>query len=224
MTAPANRLEQRTTITFTYSGMPRPLLCAVLFALVVAALSGCGHAPPVESGGACVAALNAHGVAFQPVEMSEPGDPRCHVAAPVKVSQIEAPFSLPVVMSCLLADRFALFEHSAVQKLAMEDLGHPVVRIDHLGAYSCRASTGRHEQLSEHAYGLAIDISGFRLSDGETISVERDWSQPGPRGVFLHQLARAACGYFSVVLTPDSNADHFNHFHLDLGPDHLCSV
>jgi hypothetical protein len=37
-------------------------------------------------------------------------------------------------------------------------------------------------------------------------------------------VARAACGYFSVVLTPDSNADHFNHMHFDLGPDRLCSV
>jgi hypothetical protein len=99
-----------------------------------------------------------------------------------------------------------------------------VARIDHFGAYSCRANTGRRNQLSEHAYGLAIDISGFRLSDGEIISVERDWSRPGPRGAFLHQLARAACGYFSVVLTPDSNADHFNHMHLDIGRDRLCSV
>lgn len=203
--------------------MPRSLLRAVLFALVVAALSGCGHAP-IESGGACLATLNAHGVAFQTAETPEGGDPRCHITAPVKVSQIEAPFSRPAVMSCLLADRLALFEHSAVQKLAMQDLGHAVVRIDHLGAYACRANTGRRDRLSEHAYGLAIDISGFRLSDGETVSIERDWSQPGPRGVFLHQLAHAACGYFSVVLTPDSNADHFNHFHLDLGPDRLCSL
>src|SRR5215469_5087350 len=97
------------------------------------------------------------------------------------------------------------------------------VRIDHLGAYSCRAVSG-HDKLSEHAYGLAIDISGFRLSDGTSVSVERDWARSGPKSTFLHHAARAACGYFSVVLTPDSNADHFNHFHLDLGPSRLCSV
>jgi hypothetical protein len=106
----------------------------------------------------------------------------------------------------------------------MQDLGRNVVRVDHLGAYSCRASTGRHDQLSEHAYGLAIDISGFRLSDGTSVSVERDWARSGPKSAFLHHLAHAACGYFSVVLTPDSNADHFDHFHLDLGPSRLCSV
>jgi hypothetical protein len=201
------------------------LLRALLFTVIIAALSGCGHAPlPVEDAGACVATLNAHGVAFEPAQISEAPDPRCHIPGPVRVSQIEAPFSRPVVMSCLLADRFALFEHSAVQKLAMQDLGHEVVRINHLGAYSCRASTGQRDRLSEHAYGLAIDISGFQLSDGTVVNVERDWSQPGPKSVFLHELARAACGYFSVVLTPDSNADHFNHMHFDIGPERLCSV
>ncbi|HXC29700.1 MAG TPA: extensin family protein [Stellaceae bacterium] len=200
------------------------LLRALLLVFVIAALSGCGQAPPpLESGGVCSATLNTHGVTFEPVMMSG-GDPRCHVAEPVKVSQIEAPFSRPVVMSCLLADRFALFEHSAAQKLAMQTLGHYIVRIDHLGAYACRASTGHRDRLSEHAYGLAIDISGFQLSDGTLVNVERDWSQPGPKSAFLHEVARAACGYFSVVLTPDSNADHFNHMHFDLGPDRLCSV
>ena len=200
------------------------LLRTLLFVLVIAALSGCGHAPPIESGGVCTASLNEHGIAFEPVAMSEPPDSRCHIQEPVKVSQIEAPFSRPVVMSCLLADRFALFEHSAMQKLAMQTLGHYVVRIDHLGAYSCRASTGHRDRLSEHAYGLAIDISGFQLSDGTIVNVQRDWSQPGPQSVFLHEVARAACGYFSVVLTPDSNAEHVNHMHFDLGPDRLCSV
>jgi len=208
-----------------YSGMPRLVLRAVLFALIVAALSGCGGASaPVESGAACLAELDAQAVAYRPIDMGDPADSRCHVATPVKVSRIEVPLNHPAAMSCLLAARLDAFERGAVQKLAMDDLGHRIVRIDHLGAYSCRANTGRPARLSEHAYGLAIDISGFRLSDGTIVNVERDWPKPGPRGTFLHHLARAACGYFSVVLTPDSNADHFNHFHLDLGPDRLCSV
>jgi hypothetical protein len=225
LTPPRNRLEQRTPIGLVYSGMPRLVLRVVLFALVVTALSGCGGGRmAVESGAACLADLDAHAVAYRLIDMGEPKDPRCHVATPVKVSQIEVPLNRPAAMSCLLADRLEAFEHGAVQKLAMQDLGHYVVRIDHLGAYSCRANTGRHDQLSEHAYGLAIDISGFRLSDGTSVSIERDWSRPGPRRDFLHHLASAACGYFSVVLTPDSNTDHFNHFHLDIGPDRLCSI
>jgi hypothetical protein len=206
--------------------MPRFMLRAALFALVLAALSGCGgRAPaPVLTGAACLAELNAHAVVYRRIDMGESKDPRCQIATPVKVSQIEVPLNRPAAMSCLLADKLAAFERGAVQKLAMADLGHYVVRIDHLGAYSCRRSTGLHDRLSEHAYGLAIDISGFRLSDGSSVSVERDWSAPGPKRNFLRHLARSACGYFSVVLTPDSNADHYNHFHLDIGPERLCSV
>ena len=225
MTLARNRLEQRTTIGLVYSGMPRLVLRAVLFALVLAALSGCGHVPaPVESGAACLADLDAHAVAYRPIVMGEPANPRCHIATPVKLSQLDVPLNHPATMSCLLADRLDAFERGAVQRLARQDLGHYVVRIDHLGAYSCRNNTGKRGQLSEHAYGLAIDISGFHLSDGTIVSVERDWPRPGPHSTFLHHLARAACDYFSVVLTPDSNADHFNHFHLDIGPDRLCSV
>ncbi|HWD57999.1 MAG TPA: extensin family protein [Stellaceae bacterium] len=203
--------------------MPRQLLYAVLFVLVAAALAGCGHAP-VDSGAACLADLTAERVAYRTAEIAPPKNPLCHIPTPVRVSDIEVPLNQSATMSCFLAERLAAFEKGAVQKLAMQDLGHYVVRIEHLGAYSCRANSGRPGRLSEHAYGLAIDISGFRLSDGSRVSVEHDWRAPGPKAAFLHHLAHAACGYFSVVLTPDSNADHFNHFHLDLGPDRLCSV
>jgi hypothetical protein len=71
---------------------------------------------------------------------------------------------------------------------------------------------------------LLLISRDFVLSDGTSVTVERDWSKAGPKATFLRHLARAACGYFSVVLTPSSNADHFNHFHLDIGPGRLCSV
>lgn len=205
--------------------MVPPILRAVLLALAVVGLAACGHTPtPIENGAACLADLDARGVTYRPLDMDETKDPRCRVPTPVKLSRIDVPLGRPVTMSCFLADKLAAFEHGPLQKLAMQDLGHPVARIDHLGAYSCRARTGRHDQLSEHAYGLAIDISGFRLSDGTKVSVEHDWAESGPKSAFLHHVARAACGYFSVVLTPNSNTDHFNHFHFDLGPSRLCSV
>ena len=205
--------------------MFRFVLRVVLFAFAAAVLAGCGHTPPaIESGAACLADLDAHGIAYRPAEMGDPKDARCTIPTPVRISRIEVPLSRAANMSCFLAARLDAFERGALQRLAKDDLGRSVTRIDHLGAYSCRANTGKHGELSQHSYGLAIDISGFRLSDGTHVSVEKDWSRPGPTRTFLHHVARAACGYFSVVLTPDSNADHYNHFHLDLGPDRLCSV
>jgi len=110
-----------------------------------------------------------------------------------------------------------------LRRPAREELGRRVVGINHLGSFSCRGVNGGG-RLSQHALGQAIDIAGFRLSDGSTVSVERDWSEPGTKRQFLQELAHRACGYFSVVLTPDSNAEHYNHIHLDIGPDRLCSV
>ena len=142
----------------------------------------------------------------------------------MKVSRIDVALNQPATMSCALAARIDDFERAVLQRVAVADLGKYVGRIDHLGAYSCRGTSNHTGRVSEHALGLAIDIAGFRLTDGTEVSVERDWWAPGPKRDFLHHLARSACGYFSVVLTPSSDRDHFNHMHLDIGPDRLCSV
>ena len=202
--------------------MRRPVL-AIILVCVAALLSGCAGPREPASGAQCLAWLDANAVAYTPAEPGAHTDPSCRIDTPVRVSRVEAALSRPAVMSCALAARLDRFAREVVPRLAAADLGRPVSRIEHLGAYSCRRSTGRHDRLSEHAFGLAIDISGFRLADGSLVSVERDWWPPGPKRNFLHHVAQSACGYFSVVLTPDSNRDHFNHMHFDIGPDRLCS-
>jgi hypothetical protein len=199
---------------------------AILFALAAAVLTGCfgGSAPVVSSPGQCLAELDSHAIAYRTAALEGTKDERCRVDTAVRVSRIEVALNHPATMSCRLAVRIDAFERTVLQRLALADLGRAVVRVDHLGAYSCRASTGNRNQLSEHAYGMAIDIAGFRLADGSEVSVERDWWAPGRKRDFLHHLAHSACGYFSVVLTPSSNRDHFNHMHFDIGPDRLCSV
>lgn len=206
--------------------MRRRTLAAILLALAAAALAGCFHgpAPVVSSGGQCLVELDARGISYRPVELDEAQDGRCHVDTAVRVTRLYVALNQPATMSCLLAVRLDEFERNIVQRLALQDLGDPVDRIEHLGAYSCRRNSGRSDRLSEHAFGLAIDIAGFRLADGTEISVERDWWAPGRKRDFLHHLAASACEVFSVVLTPSSNRDHFNHMHFDIGPDRLCSV
>ena len=202
-----------------------PRLASALSLLALAALlAGCfGGRAPVATSRQCLAALDSRGISYRQVEL-DPSDDRCRVDTAVKISRIDVVLNQPATMSCALAARIDDFERGALQQIAVRDLGEHVSRIDHLGAYACRRSTGISGRLSEHALGLAIDISGFRLTDGTEISVERDWWAPGPKRDFLHHLAQSACGYFSVVLTPSSNRDHFNHMHFDLGSDRLCSV
>jgi hypothetical protein len=203
----------------------RRLAPAILLLALALVLGGCfGGPPPVVGTGQCLAALDAHDISYRTVELGEPPDARCHVDTALRVTRIDIALNRPATMSCALAARIDDFERGVVQRLAVADLGRYVTRIDHLGAYSCRGTSGHSGRLSEHAFGLAIDVSGFRLADGTVISVEHDWWTPGPKRDFLHHLATSACFYFSVVLTPSSDRDHFNHMHFDIGPDRLCSV
>jgi len=142
----------------------------------------------------------------------------------VRVTRVAAGLNKPATMSCALAARLDEFERKVVQPVAREELGQRVIRINHLGSFSCRGMNGGGGRLSQHALGRAIDIAGFRLADGSTVSVEHDWAAPGPKRLFLRHLARRACEYFSVVLAPVRKTAHHNHLHLDIGPGRRCSV
>ena len=187
-------------------------------------LAGCGGTATTQlSGRACLARLAAQDVSYRPLDAVDAPSASCRVDTAVRVSRVAVGLNQPAVMSCALASRLDDFERDVVQPAARAELDRRVVRIDQMGSFSCRRVAGR-SRLSQHALGQAIDIGGFRLSDGTTVSVEREWNEPGPKRLFLRHLARRACGYFSVVLTPDSNADHYNHLHLDIGPDRLCEA
>ncbi len=54
------------------------------------------------------------------------------------------------------------------------------------------------------------------------VSVKRDWGKRGKARDFLRAVAAQACHYFDEVLTPDSDRDHVDHIHLDLGRYKLC--
>ena len=87
-------------------------------------------------------------------------------------------------------------------------------------AYACR---GRNNdptaQLSEHAFGRAIDISAFQLADGTWLPVTpyNTGADAEPTEDFLAQIRADACGPFTTVLGPGV-ALHDDHFHLDLAP------
>ncbi|WP_294279465.1 extensin family protein [uncultured Sphingomonas sp.] len=119
-------------------------------------------------------------------------------------------------ISCPVAASLALWEWNNVQPAARALLGAEVVAIEHLGSYNCRRISGRStSDWSEHARANAIDIAAFRLSDGRQIRVVRDWKDQGPAGQFLRRVRDGACELFATTLSPDYNAAHADHFHLD---------
>lgn len=224
-------------------GLPvsiRPFLVLVLAAF---ALAGCARAPaptplppppPLDAKAACLQDLTSHNVVYQALDTYGNAKQGCEVDNPVKVSATNIPWNKPSVVSCSLARTISQFEAEVLQPLAQSNFNQPVVRIHQMGTYACRLrnnnstkvamATGNTKNLrmSEHSTGQAIDIGAVELADGTLISVKKDWRGAGQKSTFLHQLARASCSVFSVVLTPNYDSFHQDHLHLDVGRYSLC--
>lgn len=127
------------------------------------------------------------------------------------------------VVSCPMAAAWTLFERHTLQQAARAHLGSEVAAVRQLGTYACRnvnhAARGRR---SQHATANAIDVAGFTLRDGREITVLRHWNGQGPEANFLRDIRDGACRWFRAVLSPDYNAAHRDHFHLDRGPWIAC--
>jgi hypothetical protein len=121
-----------------------------------------------------------------------------------------------LITSCPVAAALVLFERDVLQPAARRHFGTRVSVIDHAGSYSCRRLYGRAEGgFSQHATADALDIIGFRLADGTQVGVVRDWRDAGPKGQFLRDVRDGSCRLFATVLSPDYNAAHADHLHLD---------
>ncbi|MCX2896900.1 extensin family protein [Pseudomonas mandelii] len=150
-------------------------------------------------------------------------DATCPLINTLRVQGGEVALSSSFLASCPLAVSFALFARHALQPAAQAAYGQAVTRVDHLGSFACRNVYGRENaRRSQHASADALDIAGFRLADGRSISVLKDWPRENRDAQFLRQVRDGACELFSVVLSPDYNAAHRNHFHVDVGPWSVC--
>ena len=148
---------------------------------------------------------------------------KCPLIGAVRVQGGEVALSSSFLASCPLAVAYAMFERHTLQPAAQSVYGQRVARLDHLGSFACRNVYNRESgALSRHASADALDISGFRLADGRSISVLKDWPKQNQDAQFLRQVRDGACEAFSVVLSPDYTAAHRNHFHVDVGRWSVC--
>ena len=169
----------------------------------------------------CDQALSTSGLRV--ARQADSPDAKCPLTNTLRVQGGEVALSSSFLASCRLAVSFALFERHALQPAAQAIYGQSVSRVDHLGSFACRNVYGRENgRRSQHASADALDIAGFRLADGRAINVLKDWPKDNQDAKFLRQVRQGACDTFSVVLSPDYNAAHRNHFHLDVGPWSVC--
>ena len=157
----------------------------------------------------CHTLLFRAGVRYQPLPPG--GSGQCSYENAVRLRP-----SLPDV-ACPVAAALTLWERQVVQPAAERHLGTRVTSIDHFGSYSCRRLYGRSAgDWSEHATANALDVAGFRLANGRRVTVVGDWTGgSAAEQAFLRQVRDGACKLFATVLSPDYNAAHRDHLHLD---------
>ncbi len=170
--------------------------------------------PPSEV--ACRQRLRDLGAAF--ADHAAESDPAgCAVPYPLSVTSLGKTVALEPAaeMNCAMAEAAARFTAETIAPAARRELGAELTGVGQASAYVCRPRNGTRK-LSEHAFGNALDIASFTLSDGKSIAVEL--RPEAAAAQFLGVVRRAACGPFKTVLGPGSNADHATHLHLDLAP------
>jgi len=120
-------------------------------------------------------------------------------------------------LACPIVSALDRWITEAVQPAAVRWFGARVVEIKQISAYSCRGMNGNpNAHISEHAFGNALDVAGFTLSDGRYISVQHGWKGLPEEQGFLRDVEGAACQRFTTVLAPGANVYHYNHIHVDL--------
>lgn len=165
--------------------------------------------------GTCRAFLQRSGLADNPLPPQGEGacrreDRRTVLLAEAQLSPQRAE------ATCAVEAGLAWWLRHGVQSRAEAIYGSPVVELEHLGTVNCRRIGGGDTGAwSEHATGNGIDIAAFVLANGRRIEVRRDWKSGGRDAAFLHAVRDHACGAFSTVLSPDYNAAHADHLHLD---------
>lgn len=181
-------------------------------------------APPVTTEthrtapSACQSELQAQGVIFKP--MPPVSDPiGCSIADPVEVTALSPNITLApaALLDCPTALKLATFIRDDAQKITISTLGSTIASINQASAYVCRTRHGA-TKLSEHAYGRALDIASFTLSDKRVILVQAPPANEPKTKPFLDLVRAKACGPFTTVLGPGSDPDHALHFHFDLAP------
>jgi hypothetical protein len=157
----------------------------------------------------------------------------CGMDTPLKVSGLadgRVAVAPVATINCPMTASLNRWVRASVQPAAYRFFGEPVVGIRQIASYGCRGRNGSHRgPLSEHSFGNALDVAGFRFASGREVTVLQGWSRGSPRDrAFLQAAFAGACDEFYTVLGPGSDAYHSNHFHLDLlrgnarGGRHYC--
>nr|WP_210333988.1 extensin family protein [Mesorhizobium sangaii] len=166
---------------------------------------------------ACRERLKTLGVEFEEHKAESNAEIGCSIPYPIVLKTLGKSIAIGpgTELNCPMAEAAARFAANVIQPEAKAEFGADLKSIGQASAFVCRPRHGTRK-LSEHAFGNALDIASFTLSDGKKIEVGP--TPPEKDAKFLNAVRKAACGPFKTVLGPGADADHALHFHLDLEP------
>ena len=206
------------------------LVAGLTVAACLAVLIGCAGGGTFNSGQrapwrgqaeeACLASGAVRASDYvQPMETID-GPGVCGLERPLRVSGLSGGrvrVEPAATIGCPVTAGLDRWLKNSVQPAAYRYFGRPVVAIEQIASYGCRGRNGNSFGApSEHAFGNALDIAGFRMAGGDKITVVRGWWQGGPRErAFLQTVFAGACAEFYTVLGPGSDRYHYNHIHVD---------
>ncbi|XUY25739.1 extensin family protein [Agrobacterium sp. rho-8.1] len=166
----------------------------------------------------CRSELRRLGVAFRDVARVSDG-PTCGIDYPIELSGLASGVAIrpAVKLNCQVTLAFAKWVKFELVPSSRFRYLSGVERITPMGGYSCRKMNSRSSNpWSEHARGNAIDIGTITLKNGKEIDVRsKNFFAFREKGL-LKAVRSDSCKYFSTVLGPGSDPNHWNHFHFDL--------
>jgi len=208
----------------------RLFVCSFLvFAARVAAAESPVHHYAALSQDDCEAELTSRGIAFQ-------REPTKGVMAPVRLEGAlhGVTFRTNVKRETIwdIADCRLVLAIDDFAKILVE---HDVVTVVHYSMHRKAPDKWPEDKLGkQHIGGLALDAARFIKKDGSYLDVNDHFKgrigaktcgpkarkTKTPEAKELREIVCAAVeqGLFNVVLTPDFNRAHRNHFHLEVMP------
>jgi hypothetical protein len=179
--------------------------------------------PSVPAAEDCLAGLKAAGFEIEAAEPPQVSNELCRIETPVRLKAVPVPtkpetavrLANQPILACRFAGPFGHWIGDLVAPLVSGIKGSDLKAVQTGPGFECRnrnrAATGK---LSAHAQGLAIDIDGFELANGTTLRIKPEAdSAPDPA---LAALRKAACGWFTTILSPGSDEAHHDHLHVDI--------
>jgi hypothetical protein len=203
-------------------------LCIALSVLVLA-LWGCSQAPRfvtkdepwrADEERACLMSGVVRESTFVSARSGLGGPSECGALRPFTVSAAAngwVQMRPAALLRCPMIPAVDHWVQQVVMPSARHHFGTDLVELKIAASYSCRPMNHVDgARLSEHGHANALDISAFLLADGRVVNVKAAWDGTPAEQNFLRAIRFGACETFTTVLGPGYDANHHDHFHLDL--------